>query len=177
MDCPTCGARNDDRYRFCGTCGKKLQERTPIRGNRDPIDRDPPPETGPVFDPYRGPEPIDQEPPPDTVSGYGSYRAPGTLSPPDTELPGSSHPGYSLLLCSFRYHFHRLRCSSEWQSCIGRHRRSIANIPKRKEVGVDLLRRRVSDNRWVDNILHSRGHGFGWGRTRMICIQAFTRYS
>ena len=81
MDCPTCEARNDDRYRFCGTCGKKLQEQSSIRGNRDPIDRDPPPETGPVFDPYRGPEPIDQEPPPDTVSGYGSYRAPGTYPP------------------------------------------------------------------------------------------------
>ena len=78
MDCPTCGARNDDRYRFCGTCGKKLQERTSIFGNRDPIDREPPAETGPVFDPYRGPEPIEQAPPPDPVSGYGSYRAPGT---------------------------------------------------------------------------------------------------
>ena len=78
MDCPTCGARNDDRYRFCGTCGKKLQEQSPIRGNRDPIDREPPPETGPAYNPYRGPEPIDQEPPPDTASGYGSYRAPGT---------------------------------------------------------------------------------------------------
>ena len=78
MDCPTCGARNDDRYRFCGTCGKKLQERTSISGNRDPIDREPPPETGPAYNPYRGPEPIDQEPPPDTASGYGSYRAPGT---------------------------------------------------------------------------------------------------
>ena len=78
MDCPTCGARNDDRYRFCGTCGKKLQERTSIFGNRDPIDREPPAETGPVFDPYRGPGPIEQAPPPDPVSGYGSYRAPGT---------------------------------------------------------------------------------------------------
>ena len=46
MDCPTCGARNDDRYRFCGTCGKKLQERTSAPGNRDPIDREPPAETG-----------------------------------------------------------------------------------------------------------------------------------
>ena len=63
MDCPTCGTRNDDRYRFCGTCGKKLQERTSIRGNRDP---------------YRDPGPIEQEPPPDTAFGYGSYRAPGT---------------------------------------------------------------------------------------------------
>ena len=78
MDCPTCGARNDDRYRFCGTCGKKLQEQSSIPRNHDPIDREPPPETGPVFDPYRGPEPIEQEPPPDTASGYGSYRAPGT---------------------------------------------------------------------------------------------------
>ena len=78
MDCPTCGARNDDRYRFCGTCGKKLQEQSSIPRNHDPIDREPPAETGPVFDPYRGPEPIEQEPPPDPVSGYGSYRAPGT---------------------------------------------------------------------------------------------------
>ena len=78
MDCPTCGARNDDRYRFCGTCGKKLQERTSIFGNRDPIDREPPAETGPVFDPYRGPGPIEQAPPPDSAPGYGSYRAPGT---------------------------------------------------------------------------------------------------
>ena len=78
MDCPTCGARNDDRYRFCGTCGKKLQERTSIRGNRDPIDREPPPETGPAYNPYRDPGPIEQEPPPDTAFGYGSYRAPGT---------------------------------------------------------------------------------------------------
>ena len=78
MDCPTCGARNDDRYRFCGTCGKKLQEQSPIPGNRDPIDREPPAETGPVFDPYRGPGPIEQAPPPDSAPGYGSYRAPGT---------------------------------------------------------------------------------------------------
>ena len=81
MDCPTCGARNDDRYRFCGTCGKKLQERTSIRGNRDPIDREPPAETGPAYNPYRGPGPIEQEPPPEIAPGYGSYRAPGTHPP------------------------------------------------------------------------------------------------
>ena len=78
MDCPTCGARNDDRYRFCGTCGQKLQEQSSIPRNRDPIDREPPPETGPVFDPYRGPGPIEQAPPPDPAPGYGSYRAPGS---------------------------------------------------------------------------------------------------
>ena len=56
MDCPTCGARNDDRYKFCGTCGQKLQEQASIPGNREPIDREPPPETAPGYSPYRGPE-------------------------------------------------------------------------------------------------------------------------
>ena len=78
MDCPTCGARNDDRYRFCGTCGQKLQERSSIPGNREPIDREPPPETGPGYGPYRDPEPIVQGPPPETGPGYVSLRAPET---------------------------------------------------------------------------------------------------
>ncbi len=78
MDCPTCGTRNDDRYRFCGTCGQKLQEQSSIRGNRDPIDWEPPPETSPAYNPYRGPGPVEQEPPPEIAPGYGSYRAPGT---------------------------------------------------------------------------------------------------
>ena len=142
MDCPTCGARNDDRYRFCGTCGQKLQEQASIPGNREPIDREPPPETGPGYGPYRGPEPIDQEPPPqtapETAPGYSPFRGPGNISRPDTELPDTSHPGYSILLRSFRHHCHRLRCSSEWQSGPGRHRRSITNIPKREENGAWL---------------------------------------
>ena len=83
MDCPTCGARNDDRYRFCGTCGQKLQEQASIPGNREPIDREPPPETRPAYNPYRGPEPIDQEPPPqtapETAPGYSPYRGPDTF--------------------------------------------------------------------------------------------------
>ena len=83
MDCPTCGARNDDRYRFCGTCGQKLREQSSILGNRKPIDQDPPPETGPGYGPYRDPEPIVQEPPPQTAPepapGYSPYRGPDTF--------------------------------------------------------------------------------------------------
>ena len=152
MDCPTCGARNDDRYRFCGTCGQKLREQSSILGNRKPIDQDPPPQTGPGYGPHRDPEPIVQGPPPETGPGYVSLRAPETYPAriPNYLIP--SHPGYSILLRSFRHHCHRLRCSSEWQSRLGRHRRSITNIPKREEMGVALLRHGIVDNRRVGNI-------------------------
>ena len=81
MDCPTCGARNDDRYRFCGTCGQRLQDRSSIPERREPIDREPPPETGPGYAPYRVNEPIEQPPSPVAGPGCSPYRDPSTDPP------------------------------------------------------------------------------------------------
>ena len=157
MDCPTCGARNDDRIQVLwGPVVRKLQEQASIPGNREPIDREPPPETGPAYNPYSAPEPIDQEPPPqtapETAPGYSPYRGPDTFP---ARIPNYLIPAIlvTLFCCvSFRHHCHRLRCSGEWQSRLGRHRRSITNIPKREEMGVGLLRHGIVDNRRVGNI-------------------------
>ena len=59
MYCPTCGSRNSDTARFCGTCGQTLREKAPREQASVPEPPSPAPtpershESGPGYRPFR----------------------------------------------------------------------------------------------------------------------------